>query len=281
MTELRGMPVVKAMAAAMKPVIDALAVKNIVPTLAILRVGAREDDLAYERGAVKRFEKNGAAVRVVTLPETCSQDELEAAVDALNRDESVHSVLIFRPLPKRLSEERIRALLDPAKDADCMTPASAAALYAGHCAYPPCTPQAVIELLTHYRIPLSGARVTLIGRSLVVGKPLALLLIGQNATVTVCHTKTRVLADECRRADILIAAAGSPRMVTADFVRPGQVVVDVGINVVDGNLCGDVDWDAVTPVVDAATPVPGGVGTITTSVLLQNTVRAAKKAAGL
>ena len=280
MRELRGMPVVKAMNVALKPEIEALKEKGIVPTLAILRVGERGDDLSYERAAVKRFEKAGAAVRVTALPETCSQDELEAAVDALNRDETVHSVLVFRPLPRHLSDARICALLDPAKDADCMTPSQTAALFLGRCAYPPCTPQAVLELLDHYEIPLTGAKVTLIGRSLVVGKPLALLLIGRNATVTVCHTKTRDLAAECRAADIIIAAAGSPRLVGADCVRPGQVVIDVGTNVVDGALCGDVDFDAVSPIVDALSPVPGGVGTITTTVLLKNTVTAARRAPG-
>ena len=280
MTELRGMPVVKAINASLKPKIDALKEKGVVPTLAILRVGERGDDLAYERAAVKRFEKAGAAVRVTALPADCSQADLEAAVDALNRDASVHAVLAFRPLPKTLSDARLCALLDPRKDADCMTPASTADLFMGRCALPPCTPQAVIELLDYYGIPLTGARVTLIGRSLVVGRPLALLLIARSATVTVCHTKTRALAEECRRADILIAAAGSPRLVGADCVRPGQTVIDVGTNVVDGVLCGDVDYDAVSAVADAVTPVPGGVGTVTTSVLLQNTVTAAGHAAG-
>ncbi|MEA4823642.1 MAG: bifunctional 5,10-methylenetetrahydrofolate dehydrogenase/5,10-methenyltetrahydrofolate cyclohydrolase [Clostridiaceae bacterium] len=278
MTELRGMPVVKAMAEKLKAEIAAMASRGIVPTLAILRVGERGDDLAYERGAIKRFTAAGAAVKVIALPETCTQAELEDAVNGINSDDGIHSALIFRPLPKTLSEDRVKALLDPRKDADCMTPNSAAALFMGKCDFPPCTPQAVLELLDFYKIPLAGAKVTLIGRSLVVGKPLALLLIGRSATVTVCHTKTRELAEECRKADILIAAAGAARMVTADFVRPGQVVVDVGINVAGDTLCGDVDYDAVAPVVDALTPVPGGVGTITTSVLLANTVRAAKLA---
>ncbi len=278
MRELRGMPVAKALTERARGDIERLKARGIVPTLAILRVGERGDDLAYERGAVKRFEKAGACVRVIALPGDCTQEELEEAVRAVNADPAIHSCLMFRPLPRHLSEERVRGLLDVRKDADCMTPASMAGLFMGRCSCPPCTPQAVLELLEHYEIPLSGARVTLIGRSLVVGRPLAMLLIGKNATVTVCHTRTLELAEECRRADILIAAAGSPRMVTGDFVRPGQVVIDVGINVADGALCGDVDYDAVAPVVEAITPVPGGVGSVTTSVLLANTVRAAEAA---
>ncbi|MCI6909759.1 MAG: bifunctional 5,10-methylenetetrahydrofolate dehydrogenase/5,10-methenyltetrahydrofolate cyclohydrolase [Clostridiaceae bacterium] len=277
MTELRGLPAARAITARCKTEIETLRARGVVPTLAILRVGERGDDLSYERGAVKRFASAGAETRVIALPETCTQDELDAAVRGINEDDGIHAALIFRPLPKHLSEERVKTLLDPEKDADCMTPASAAALFMGRAVLPPCTPQAVIELLDHYNIPLSGAKVTLIGRSLVVGKPLALLLIARNATVTVCHTKTRELPAEARAADILIAAAGSAKMVTAEFTRPGQVVVDVGINVVDGALCGDVDFDAVSAVADAVSPVPGGVGSITTAVLLENTVKAAQK----
>lgn len=281
MKELRGIPAAKSVTAHCKAKIASLAEKGIVPTLAILRVGEREDDLAYERGAIKRFTGAGAQVRVEALPGDCTQDELEATIRRLNEDTGIHSVLMFNPLPRHLDNARAKALLDPAKDADCLTPTSAAGLFLGDKSVnPPCTPQAVIELCDFYGIQLEGARVALIGRSLVVGKPLAMLLISRNATVTVCHTRTRDLPAVCREADIVIAAAGKAKMVGPDYVRPGQTVIDVGINVVDGNLCGDVDYDAVAPIVDAITPVPGGVGSVTTSVLLENTVRAAEKTVG-
>ena len=278
MKELRGIPAAKAISARCKERILALKEKGIVPTLAILRVGEREDDLAYERGAIKRLTGAGAEVKVVNLPADCTQKDLEDAICALNADDLVHSVLMFQPLPKTLDANRAKALLQPEKDADCMTLTSAARLYAGdRTVNPPCTPQAVIELCDHYGIALEGARVTLIGRSMVVGKPLAMLLLGRNATVTICHTRTKDLPTVCREADIIIAAAGKAKMVTEEFVRPGQIVLDVGINVLDGQLCGDVDYEKVAPIAEACTPVPGGVGSVTTAVLLENTVRAAER----
>ena len=280
MRELKGKPVADAITAQMKDRIVALTEKGTVPTLAIVRVGERADDLSYERGALKRLASAGAQVRVRALPGDCTQEELENTIRGLNDDPAVHGILLFRPLPKHLSEDAVKQLLRPEKDMDCLTDAGYAALLTGSdklC--PPCTPRAVVELIDHYGIDLTGKKVTVVGRSLVVGKPLALLLLGKNATVTVCHTRTKDLPAECRAADVLVACAGSAKMIGKDYVRPGQIVIDVGINVdADGNLCGDVDFGAVADTVDAITPVPRGVGSITTAVLLKHVVEAAEKA---
>lgn len=276
MQELRGMPVVKAMVEKIKVDVERLCVANIIPTLAIVRVGERSDDLSYERGAIKRFEAAGAQVKVVNLNENCSQQELEQAVQNLNKDINVHGILVFRPLPKQLSEDRIKNLISPQKDVDCFGNAGYASVFIGEdSAFPPCTPQAVIEMIDYYGIDLTGKKVTVVGRSLVVGKPLAIMLLKKNATVTVCHTKTVDMAKECRDADILIAAAGKAKMITKDYINERQIIIDVGINMDKDKLCGDVDYDNVVDTAGAVSPVPGGVGTITTAVLLKHTVASA------
>lgn len=278
MKELRGMPAAKAILADLQERVDRLSKKGVVPKLSVVRVGAREDDLSYERGIYKRFESVGAKVETIELPLSVTQEELESVIAALNEDTSVHGVLMFRPLPKSLDENKIKSLLAEEKDVDCLTSANDAHLFAGDKkGYPPCTPQAVMEILDHYDIDLNGKKVTVVGRSMVVGKPVAMLLLAKNATVTICHTRTRELQQECRNADIIVACAGVPRMITSEFVREGQVVIDVGIHVVDDKLCGDVDYDSVSEVVDAITPVPGGVGSVTTTVLLKHMVVSAEK----
>ena len=278
MKELRGMPAAKAMLADLQIRMDALGEKGVLPKLTVVRVGAREDDLSYERGIYKRFEGVGAKVETIELPLSVTQEELEKVIVSLNEDASVHGVLLFRPLPKTLDEIRIKSLLTEEKDVDCLTSANDAHLFAGDKkGYPPCTPQAVMEILDHYDINLTGKRVTVVGRSMVVGKPVAMLLLAKNATVTICHTRTVNLQEECRKADIIVACAGVPRMITSDFVREGQFVIDVGIHVVDDKLCGDVDYDGVSGIVDAITPVPGGVGSVTTTVLLKHVIMSAEK----
>ena len=273
---LKGAPVAKAITEACARDIAALCGKGTVPRLAIVRVGAREDDLAYERGIARLFTSAGASAEVHKLPGDAWQCALERVVASLNDDPRVHGVLLFRPLPGHLSEERIKGLIMPSKDIDCMSHANAAAVFEGDASgHPPCTPKAVMELLSFYGIALAGKKVAVVGRSLVVGRPLAMMLMSQDATVTLCHTKTRDLAGECRRSDIIVCCAGKPRMLGADAVRPGQVVIDVGINMSGGKLCGDADYDAAQGVVDAITPVPGGVGAVTASILLMNTVRSA------
>ena len=278
MRELRGMPAAKAILSELQVKVDGLREKGIDPKLTVVRVGAREDDLSYERGIYKRFEGVGAKVETIELPLSVTQEELEKVIVSLNEDTSVHGVLLFRPLPKNLDEIRIKSLLAEEKDVDCLTSANDAHLFAGDKkGYPPCTPQAVMEILEHYDINLAGKRVTVVGRSMVVGKPVAMLLLAKNATVTICHTKTVNLQEECRKADIIVACAGVPRMITSEFVHEDQVVIDVGIHVVDDKSCGDVDYDNVAEIVDAITPVPGGVGSVTTTVLLKHVIMSAEK----
>ena len=278
MKELRGMPAAKAILVDLQKRMDSLGQKGIVPKLTIIRVGAREDDLSYERGIYKRFEGVGAKAETIELPLSITQEELESVIMSLNNDNTVHGVLLFRPLPKTLDENRIKSLLAEEKDVDCLTSANDAHLFAGDKkGYPPCTPQAVMEILNHYDIELTGKKVTVVGRSMVVGKPVAMLLLAKNATITICHTKTENLQEECRNADIIVACAGVPKMITSEYVREGQVVIDVGIHVVEDKLCGDVDYDSVSKIVKAITPVPGGVGSVTTTVLLKHTIMSAEK----
>ena len=280
MEELRGAPVARAIMDKTAGEITRLAQAGIMPKLAVFRVGSREDDIAYERSIIKRFSAAGAAAEVMALSEDATQEELEAAVRRAADDESVHGILVFSPLPKKFNAGRIRMLIPAEKDVDGMTDASLAGVFRGDKnAFAPCTAQAVVEILRYYGMEnLAGKRVTVVGRSTVVGKPLAMLLLGMNATVTVCHTKTADTAAECRRADVVIACAGQARMVTDEYMSAGQIIIDVGINADGDGICGDVDYAAAQSIVAAATPVPGGVGAVTTAVLLSHTVRNAATA---
>ena len=258
---------------------QALKEKGIEPCLGIVRVGEREDDLSYERGATKRSETLGVAYKKYVLPADVSEEKLIAQIEEINADDSVHGVLLFRPLPKHLNEEKIINVLDPAKDVDGITDISLAGVFAGKDkGYSPCTPSAVMEILDHYGIDPAGKKCVVIGRSLVVGKPAAMMLIKKNATVTICHTKTQNMPEVVKEADIVVVAAGRAGVIDASYLRAGQIVIDVGINVnEEGKLCGDVKYDEAEAVVDAITPVPGGVGSVTTSVLLSHVVDAASK----
>ncbi len=278
-TQMRGGEAAKAMKETLIREADALKAQGIRPCLTLIRAGERPDDLAYERSAGKRMEMIGIDCRVTALPETVSQAEFEAAFDAANEDPSVHGILILSPLPGGLDIEPVRERIDPDKDVDGISPVNRAKVFSGDASgFAPCTAQAVPALLDHYGIDLTGKRVTLIGRSMVVGKPLAMLLLGRNATLTICHTRTKDLADTCARAEVLIAAAGRPKMITADMVSEGAVVVDVGINVDEnGDLCGDVDYEAVSSKASFITPVPGGVGNVTTSVLAGHVLEGARR----
>ena len=275
---LKGAAVVAAMNEKMTAEITALKTRGVSPTLAILRVGERDDDISYEKGAMKRCDTVGVAVKNVVLPADVTQDVLMQNVETLNNDKSVHGVLIFRPLPKHLDEEAVRNALKPEKDIDGITDGSLAGVFTGNGqGFAPCTAQACMEILDFYKIDCKGKRAVVIGRSLVVGKPAAIMLMGKNATVTVCHTRTVDMPSVARTAEILIVAAGKAGAVTKDYLAPGQIVVDVGINMADdGKLCGDVKFDDAEPIVGAITPVPGGVGTVTTSVLVSHVVEAAK-----
>ena len=276
---LKGLPVANALTDVLVERVAALNAKNVTPTLAILRVGERGDDISYETGAMKRCAKVGIEVRQFLLPADCSQEQLLNTIREINEDASIHGCLMFRPLPAKTMEEAACALLAPEKDVDCMTAGSLATVFTGKGAgYPPCTAQACMELLDHYGIGLQGKRVAVIGRSLVIGKPVSMMLQARNATVTMCHTRTVNMAEVCRNAEILVVAAGKAGVVDGSFAAPGQIVVDVGINVnAEGKLCGDVNFADVEPIVEAITPVPGGVGSVTTAVLAKHVIEAAEK----
>ena len=277
--QLLGKEVTAALNERIKGNVAALKEKGINPTLGIIRVGENGSDISYERGATKRCETLGVACEKILLPEDVSQDELLATIDKVNKDDSIHGVLLFRPLPKHLDQSIIENALDPAKDVDCMTDGSMSGVFTGkQVGFPPCTPQACMEILDHYGIDCTGKKAVVIGRSLVVGKPAAMMLIKKNATVTVCHTRTVDMPSVVKEADIVIVAAGRAGVVDDTYLRAGQTVIDVGINVnAEGKLCGDVDFAKAEPIVDAITPVPGGVGSVTTSVLVGHVVEAAMR----
>ena len=267
----------------------ALREKGIVPTLAMIRVGEDPSDLSYERGATKRAELVGVCVKNYVLPADADKNAVLAVIDQVNADSSIHGVLMFRPLPAHLKKDQseICNRLNPEKDVDCMTHISNAGVFEGvDLGYGPCTPEACMEILDFYGIDCKGKSAVVIGRSTVVGKPVAMLLMGKNATVTVCHTKTVDVAAICREADIIVSSAGVLGSLTKDYVRPGQVVVDVSINWdpekinakgQKGAITGDAVFEEVASVVDAITPVPGGVGSVTSSVLMKHVVQAAEK----
>ena len=253
------------------------------PKLAIVRVGERPDDLSYERGAMKRMEAFGLRAQSYAFPEEINGEDFKEAFAAINRDPDVTGILLLKPLPPQIPEREIEAMIDPAKDLDGISPVNMAKVFAGEAdGFAPCTAEAVVEVSKAYGIPISGKRAVIVGRSLVVGRPLAMLLLKENATVTVCHTRTKNLEEECRRAEILVAAAGRAKMLGASHVGEQAVVIDVGINVdEDGKLCGDVDFASIDGRAAMATPVPGGVGAVTTAVLAKHLAQAAKRSRGL
>ncbi|HOA35318.1 MAG TPA: bifunctional 5,10-methylenetetrahydrofolate dehydrogenase/5,10-methenyltetrahydrofolate cyclohydrolase [Bacillota bacterium] len=275
---LRGKPVADAMKEDLIRRVEALKAKGITPKLGIIRVGARPDDLFYEGGIKKTSDGVGLSYEVFEHPEDVSQEQLEKAVAAVGADSSIHGILMFAPLPKHLDEKKIRSLIPVEKDVDCMTLGSAGKVFADDLTgFPPCTPTACMEMLKFYDIPLKGKKVTVVGRSMVVGKPVAMLLLREHATVTICHSRTENLDQVCAAADILVAAVGRAKMIGSSYVKPGQIVIDVGINEDPdnpGKYCGDVDFDAVEPVAGKISPVPGGVGSVTTIVLCKHTVMA-------
>lgn len=277
-TLLKGKPVADNISQGLIKEVEELKEKGINPKLAIIRVGARPDDLAYERGALNRCSKVGVETEVKELPEHITQEDFIQELRKINKDKNIHGTLIFRPLPKQLNEEVIKYEIAPEKDVDCFSPINAAKLLEGdETGFPPCTPMAVIEILKHYEIPMEGKKAVVLGRSMVVGKPAALLLLKENATVTICHSRTQELSRVTGEGDILVAAIGKDRFVKSDFVKDGAVVIDVGINVdEEGNMHGDVDFDGVQEKAEMITPVPGGVGSVTTSILAKHVVKACK-----
>ena len=286
---LLGKEVNEALVANLLERTNALRAKGIVPTLGIIRVGANPSDLSYEKGATTKGEQVGVDIKKFELPEDATKEQVLALIDQVNADDSIHGVLMFRPLPKHLKNDQneICNRLDPKKDVDCMTHLSNAGVFEDRkdLGYAPCTPAACMEILDHYGIDCKGKNAVVIGRSLVVGKPAAMMLMSKNATVTICHTKTVNTAEICRNADIIISAAGVLKSLTKDYVREGQVIIDVSMNWDaekittrgKGGMSGDAIFDEVEPIVEAITPVPGGVGAVTTSVLMKHVVEAAEK----
>ena len=286
---LLGKEVNEALVASLQTRAAALKEKGVTPTLAILRLGENPSDLSYEKGATKRAEEIGVAIKNFILPEASTKEEVLAVIDQINADDAIHGCLMFRPLPKHLKadQDEICNRLAPKKDVDSMTHMSNAGVFEGQdLGYAPCTPAACMEILDHYGIDCKGKKAVVIGRSLVVGKPAAMMLMQKNATITICHTRTVDPAAVCREADIIISAAGVLNSLTKDFVREGQIVIDVSMNwnpekitsKGKGGMCGDAIFDEVEPIVEAITPVPGGVGAVTTSVLMKHVVEAAEKA---
>lgn len=287
--QLLAKEVTAAMVEKLQARVSVLKEKGVTPTLGILRCGENPSDLSYERGATKRADEIGVAVEKVVLPEDVSKEELLATIDKLNANNNIHGVLMFRPLPRHLKadQDEICNRLCAEKDIDCMTDLSNAGVFTGKkLGFAPCTPQACMEILDYYGIDCKGKNAVIIGRSLVVGKPAAMMLMAKNATVTVCHTKTVNTAEIVRNADIVVSAAGVLKSLTRDFVRPGQVVIDVSMNwdpekVTSkgvGGMAGDAVFAEVEPIVDAITPVPGGVGGVTNVVLISHVVEAAERA---
>ena len=285
---LLGKEVNEALVASLQTRAAALKEKGVTPTLAILRLGENPSDLSYEKGATKRAEEIGVAIKNFILPESATKEEVLAVIDEINADDAIHGCLMFRPLPKHLKndQDEICNRLAPCKDVDSMTHMSNAGVFEGQdLGYAPCTPAACMEILDYYGIDCKGKKAAVIGRSLVVGKPAAMMLMAKNATVAICHTRTADPAAICREADIIISAAGVLNSLTKDYVREGQIVIDVSMNwnpekitaKGKGGMCGDAIFDEVEPIVEAITPVPGGVGAVTTSVLMKHVVEAAEK----
>ncbi|MEE8031919.1 tetrahydrofolate dehydrogenase/cyclohydrolase catalytic domain-containing protein [Clostridioides difficile] len=275
---IKGKPVADKISEELIKEVDLLVKEGINPKLTIVRVGARSDDLSYERGALKRCQNIGITTEVLELAEDITQEEYIDVLKRVNDDKNVNGILCFRPLPKHLNEEVIKYVIAPEKDVDCFSPINSAKVMEGDkSGFPPCTPTAVVEILKHYNVDLKGSKVTVLGRSMVVGKPVSMLLLSEHATVTICHSKTKNLSGVAAEADVLIAAIGRAKMVDESFVKDGAVVIDVGINVdEEGNLCGDVDTNAVLDKVSMITPVPEGVGSVTTSILAKHVVKACK-----
>ena len=275
MLELRGKKVSDGIKEYVSKELETL---SFVPKLAIVRVGENPDDMSYERGATKKLKSFGLDVASYVFPQDISDEDFKNAFKDINEDDEVTGILLLRPLPRTINEKDIENMIDPKKDLDGISPINIAKVFAGDTTgFSPCTAEAVIEVLKAYDIELTGKRVTVVGRSMVVGKPVSMLLLKENATVTMTHTRTVDLKKTCSDAEIVIAAAGRAKMLNSDYCGQDAVMIDVGINVDDnGKLCGDVDYSTLDGKASAATPVPGGVGTITTAVLTKHLIQAAK-----
>ena len=279
---LKGAPVAGAITRRNIQAVEELESKGIKPTLAIIRLGEKPGDLAYEKGALKRAEKTGVQVKQFVFPEDMTEKNLIKEIKKINADDSIHGVLMFRPLPEHIDEKAVCETLAPEKDMDGITSGSMAGVFMDtEIGYPPCTAEAVMELLDHYDVQLKGSKVTVFGRSLVIGKPVAMMLMRRHATITICHSRTAIddFRDAGHNADVVVSALGRAKMIGAEILGSGQTIIDVGINLdEDGSICGDVSFDEVEPDAAAITPVPGGVGSVTTAVLMKHVIQAAYRA---
>lgn len=275
MLELRGKKVSDGIKEYVSKELETL---SFVPKLAIVRVGENPDDMSYERGATKKLKSFGLDVASYVFPQDISDEAFKKAFKDINEDDEVTGILLLRPLPHTINEKNIENMIDPKKDLDGISPINIAKVFAGDTTgFSPCTAEAVIEVLKAYDIELTGKRVTVVGRSMVVGKPVSMLLLKENATVTMTHTRTVDLKKTCSDAEIVVAAAGRAKMLNSDYCGQDAVMIDVGINVDEnGKLCGDVNYATLDGKASAATPVPGGVGTVTTAVLAKHLIQAAK-----
>jgi methylenetetrahydrofolate dehydrogenase (NADP+)/methenyltetrahydrofolate cyclohydrolase len=278
---LTGAPVAAVVSEAAARDAEQLAIRGVVPNLVVVRLGERPGDVSYERSATRRCEKTGVKVRSVVLPADTTQERLIAGLSALNGDPSAHGVLLLRPLPGGMDDDAVRNALSPEKDVDCITDIALAGVFTGSGAdNAPCTAAACMEILKYYGVDPKGKRAVVVGRSLVIGRPVAMMLLAAHATVTICHTRTEDLPALCKSADILVVCAGRAKTVGAGYLSPGQVVVDVGVNEDEnGAVRGDVDQGEAMDVVGAITPVPGGVGAVTSAILVKHVIDAAKAAA--
>jgi methylenetetrahydrofolate dehydrogenase (NADP+)/methenyltetrahydrofolate cyclohydrolase len=276
---LKGKQLADTIMANIRHDVAALKTRGITPALGIIRVGERAGDISYEKSAAKRCEAAGVAICTYCLPKDATQAALLDVIHGVNADAGIHGVLLFRPLPRRFDDAATRAALLPAKDIDGITDGSLAGVFTNSgTGFPPCTAIACVELLDHYGIDIAGKRVVVLGRSLVIGRPVAMLLMHRNATITICHSKTIDLPSVVREADIVIVAVGKPESIGCECFRKGQVVIDVGIHVKDdGKICGDVRFAEVAPLVEAITPIPGGAGAVTSAILIRHVVSAAQQ----
>jgi methylenetetrahydrofolate dehydrogenase (NADP+)/methenyltetrahydrofolate cyclohydrolase len=280
---LSGKDVAAAMQEQMKKDVEALKAKGIKPALGIIRMGEKPNDISYEKGATKNCEAVGVEVKNYILPEDAPQSELLKAIKSANEDKNVHGILLFRPLPKQINDNEARAALLPAKDMDGITDGSMAGIYSDTGAgYPPCTAESVIKILDHYKIDAAGKDVVVLGRSTVIGKPVSMLLLKKNGTVTVCHSKTKDLSKKVQSADIVVVAMGRAWSVGKECFKAGQYVIDVGVNAKpngEKGTCGDVKTEEVEPIVAGISPVPGGVGSVTSANLVSHVIAAAQASA--
>ncbi len=276
---LKGAPVAACLNEKTKEICSKLGENGINPCLAVVRLGERSDDIAYEKGILKRCDAVGVELRQILLPEDIGQSELVEAIAGLNEDAGVHGILVFMPLPGHIDERAVRESIAPEKDVDGVTMGSAAGVYSGSgVGFAPCTARAVIEILKYYGVDMTSRRAAVFGRSMVIGRPVSMLLMEENATVTICHSRSPEPEKIAREADIIVAAVGRAGALGKEYFRPGQTIIDVGINFnAEGKMCGDVDFSAAEPIVSAISPVPGGVGAVTTAVLVRHVAEAAEK----